>query len=166
MNGSIRWREFTTSLFILAVGVIYLIWARTYPSDMNAVPTLVAWLTIILASIDATSHTETRIGAAIRRFVGQTSAEASSGDEKSVTPGWLPVIFSILWPLAYVVAVIVAGFLLATPVYIVLYMTMFGRKPLLMSTLTALITTAAIWIVFELLFHYPLFPGVLFGGIF
>ncbi len=166
MSVQVRWREFSTSLVVLAIGIAYLIWASTYPPELSAVPTLVAWLTIVLALIDAASQTETRLGHIIRTVVGQQAAGEPAGEAKAPPPGWRAVVFSVLWPLTYVAAVIVAGFLLVTPIYIFLYMVLYGRQPVMMSALSALITTTMIWVTFELLFHYPLFPGLLFGGIF
>jgi hypothetical protein len=166
MNSVIRWRELSTSLVVLAIGIIYLLWARAYPPELSAVPTLVAWLTIVLALIDAASQTETRVGRISRRVVGQQAAGEAAGEAKSPPPGWRAVVFSVLWPLSYVAAVIVAGFLLVTPVYIFLYMVLYGHQRMMMSAMSALITTGIIWLVFEFLFHYPLFPGIMFGGIF
>ncbi len=166
MDSVIRWREFSTSLVILAIGVIYLLWAQSYPPELSVVPTLVAWLTIALALLDAASHTETRLGRVVRSFVGQPAAGAADGEKPARRPGWAAVTFSVLWPLAYVACVILAGFLLVTPVYIFAYMVLYGRQPILRSALSAVITTGVIWLTFEMLFHYPLFPGILFGGIF
>ena len=70
----------------------------------------------------------------------------------------------MIWVVGYVVAIYVFGFLATTPVYIFLYMFLHGRKSVRISALSAIITTAAIWITFEYLFHYPLYPGLIFGG--
>ena len=66
---------------------------------------------------------------------------------------------------AYLAAVYCVGFLVGTPVYLFLSMMLHGGKSFLASTMTAIATTLAIWVTFEVLFKYPLYPGVLFGGL-
>jgi hypothetical protein len=45
-----------------------------------------------------------------------------------------------------------------------LYMLLHGGHSLRNSLLVTAATTLAIWLIFEVAFKYPLYPGVLFGG--
>ncbi|HZS64993.1 MAG TPA: tripartite tricarboxylate transporter TctB family protein [Xanthobacteraceae bacterium] len=163
MIGKIYWRDFSASLVILAIGVIFLVWASTYPRSAAEVPILVAWITIILALIDAIAQTETSAGRAVRQFVSaQKIIEwKAEGDEVAPTSRVLSANF---WIFAYIVAVLLIGFLPATAAYVFLYMKLHGRKSVLAAAATAAGTTIGIWITFGVLFQYPLFPGLLFGG--
>lgn len=163
MSRVIHWRDFTAAVVVLALAVGFLAWARTYPPKAAAVPTLVAWLTIVLALIDAAARTETVLGRALRRLVSAEQViEWSAEGEREA--GARRIAWSVFWVLVYLGGVLVAGFLLATPVYVFLYLTSHGRRAVLPSALAALLTTAGIWLTFQGLFRYPLYPGLLFGG--
>ncbi|HXF54047.1 MAG TPA: tripartite tricarboxylate transporter TctB family protein [Hyphomicrobiaceae bacterium] len=154
-----RLRRFGPSLIVLTIGVVFLLWAQIYPRNTGTVPTLVAILTIALGLLDLAGQSDTGLGRTIAKFVGRAGEE-----EEPKKTGWRPVLFSVLWPLGYVAATIYAGFLLVTPLYIFLYMWTYGGKSLLASAVSATVTTVSIWLTFEVLFRYPLYPGVLFGG--
>jgi hypothetical protein len=163
MSRAIHWPDFGAALAVLAIGIGFLAWAKTYPPEAAAVPVLVAWLTIVLALIDAAARTETALGRALRRVVSaeQVIEWKAEGDREA---GAARVAWSIFWVLAYLAAVALAGFLLATPLYIFLYMKLHGRRSALTGVLAALGTTLGVWLTFELAFRYPLYPGMLFGG--
>ena len=163
MKPAIHWPDFGAALIVLAIGVGFLLWAQTYPPKAAAVPVLVAWLTIVLALIDAVARTETALGRALRRVVSaeQIIEWQAGGDGEA---SWRRVASSSLWLLAYLAGIALAGFLLATPLYIFLYMKLHGGRSALAGAVTALGTTLGVWIVFQLLFRYPLYPGLLLGG--
>jgi len=148
-------------LLVLALSTVYAFWAQIYPRDLGTVPALVAETTIGFALLDVIAQTDTKLGRIIRRIAGQSAAP---GEAEAHKPAARTITLSIVWPLAYVAAVIVFGFLISTPVYIWLYMWLFGRKPLLSSLVSAGISTLLIWVTFEVLFRYPLYQGLLFGG--
>lgn len=163
MKPAIHWPDFGAALIVLAIGVGFLLWAQTYPPKAAEVPVLVAWLTTVLALIDAVARTETALGRALRRVVSaeQVIEWQADGDGEA---SWRRVASSSLWLLAYLAGVALAGFLLATPLYIFLYVKLHGGRSALAGAVTALGTTLGVWIVFQLLFRYPLYPGLLFGG--
>ncbi len=164
MIASIRWRAMGPALIVLAIAVVFLLWAQTYPPRSSAVPKLVGWIAIILALIDVASQTETRLGLWLRRFVSAQNVIEwkAQGDEEAA--GWGRVLLSVLWVFGYLGGVLAVGFLLTTPIYIVLYMVWHGHKSLRASLIVAAVTTFTIWLTFEIIFRYPLYPGVLFGG--
>jgi len=164
MTGITNWRDFGAALVMFAFAVVFLLWTQTIPARATAMPTLVAWLAIVLASIDVVAQTETAIGRVVRRFV---SAEKviewkAQGDGEDAT--WGRVLLSVLWVVAYLAGVYLVGFLLATPLYVFLYMLLHGGKSLRAAAATAAVTTFLIWLTFEIAFKYPLYPGILFGG--
>jgi Tripartite tricarboxylate transporter TctB family len=161
---TIRWRDFSSALLVLVAGIIYVIWAQTYPRDLGTVPTLAGALAIGLSLIDAVSQIESSLGRSIRRFLGSDRETSLPQDRRQAEVGWQKIVYSILWPLGYVAAIVVFGFLLVTPPYIFFYMYLYGRKTILTSAISAAVTTFVIWFAFHILFQYPLFPGLLFGG--
>jgi hypothetical protein len=163
MRRAIHWPDFGAALAVLAIGVAFLIWASTYPPKAAEVPVLVAWLTIVLALVDAAARTETALGRALRRMVNaeQIIEWQAGGDGEA---GSRRIASSIFWVLAYLAGVALAGFMLATPAYIFLYMKLHGRRSALAGALAAGATTCGVWLTFVLVFRYPLYPGLLFGG--
>jgi hypothetical protein len=163
MRPAIHWPDFSAALVVLAIGVGFLVWAKTYPAKAAEVPTLVAWLTIVLALIDAVARTETALGRALRRVVSaeQIIEWKAEGEREA---GSRRIAWSVFWLLAYLAGVVLAGFLLATPAYIFFYMKLHGARSALTGATAAAGTTVGVWLTFELLFRYPLYPGLLFGG--
>jgi hypothetical protein len=163
MRKAIHWRDFSAALIVLAIGIGFLIWARTYPPRAAEVPTLIAWITIVLALIDAISRTETGMGRVFRRFASNENVIEWKVEGDDIA-GSRRIASASLWVLGYLAGVAVLGFFLMTPVYIFLYMKLHGGKSLLASVITAAATTIAIWLMFGVMFNYPLYPGILFGG--
>jgi hypothetical protein len=163
MTLAIRQREFWAAIVVLALSVGYLVWAKSYPPAAGAVPVLVAWATIVLSIIDAVSQFETTLGRWVRRLV---TAERivewkMEGDEDARLTR---ILLAMAWISGYLAALFLIGFLIATPIYILFYMLIHGGRSLRDSALAAAGTTLAIWLTFVVLFRYPLYPGVLFGG--
>ena len=74
------------------------------------------------------------------------------------------VLLAIGWVAGYVILLYFVGFLISTPIYVLLYMIFHGGHSIRNSILMSVGTVLAIWLTFEVLFKYPLYPGVLFGG--
>jgi hypothetical protein len=161
---AIRWRDFGAALLVLAVSIAYVAVAQTYPRDMGTVPTIAGVAAAVLSLIDAISQTETGVGQWLRRALGSEMVPEAASAEKQPEFNPTAVAYSVLWPLGYCVAIVLAGFMLVTPVYIVLYMVLYGKHSILLSIAAALVITLVVWFAFHILFQYPLFPGLLFGG--
>ena len=163
MSFAIRQREFWAAIFVLALSVGYLLWAKTYPAEAGAVPVLVAWATIILSLIDAVSQFETPLGRWVRRLVTAEKIVEwkMEGDEDAALTR---ILLAVAWICGYLAALFLIGFIIATPIYILFYMLIHGRRSLRDSALAAAAATLTIWLVFVVLFGYPLYPGVLFGA--
>jgi hypothetical protein len=166
MSPSLNKRELGVGLVVLAIGVVFLLWSQIYPDRMSAMPKLVGWITIVLALIDIAAHFDTAPSRVLRQIAGLElgGANDSANKEQTEEPSWQKIGIAMLWVVGYTAAIYVAGLLATTPVYIFLYMFLHGGKPLRLSAMTAVIATIVIWFTFEYLFHYPLYPGLLFGG--
>ena len=163
MIAGARWKNLGAALLVLFAGIIFVFWARTYSGQSRAMPELVAWATIVLATIDVVIQFDTTPSRWLRRLVSaKRIVEWKMEGEENATLG--SVLLAVGWVVGYAVVLYFFGFLLATPIYVLLYMIFRGGHSLRNSGLTAAGTTLAIWLTFEVLFKYPLYPGVLFGG--
>ena len=163
MTFAVRQREFWAAMLVLALSVGFLLWAKTYPPTAGTVPVLVAWATIVLSIIDAVSQFETPFGRWVRRLVTAEKIVEwkMEGDEDAPLTR---IFLAVAWVFAYLAALFLIGFMIATPIYVLLYMLIHGGRSLRDSALAAAGTTLTIWLTFVVLFRYPLYPGVLFGG--
>jgi hypothetical protein len=164
MSAAINKREVGAGLVVLAIGVVFLLWSQAYPARMSAMPKLVGWVTIVLALIDIAAHFDNALGRVLRQIAGLEIGAGSGRSDETAGPSWRKIAVAMIWVVGYVLAIDVFGFLATTPIYILLYMFLHGRKSLRASALSAVVTTLAIWFTFEYLFHYPLYSGLVFGG--
>jgi hypothetical protein len=164
MAAAVNKRDLSAGVAVLAIGIAFLLWSQIYPPRMSAMPKLVGWTTIVLALIDIAAQFDTALGRLLRRAAGLEWDGTGRAGGEADEPGWVRIAVAMLWVVGYVAAIYLFGLLATTPVYVFLYMLLHGRKPVRESVLAAVITTAAIWFTFEYLFHYPLYPGLLFGG--
>jgi hypothetical protein len=160
---AVRQREFWSGAVMLALGIGFLLWARTYSGTAGAMPVLVAWGTIVLSLIDIVSQFETPLGRRVRRLVTADKIVEwkMEGDEEAALRR---ILLSVAWLVGYLVGLFLVGFLIATPVYIFFYMVIHGGRSVRDSALTAAGTTFMIWLTFVVLFKYPLYQGLLFGA--
>jgi hypothetical protein len=163
MTSSVKWRELGPALFVLAGSIVFLFWARSYPGRASAMPVLVAWVTIALSLIDIIIQFDTAPSRALRRMVtAKRIVEWKAEGEEDASFG--RIALSIAWVAGYACLLYFVGFLIATPVYMFLYMLIHGGHSLRNSALMTVGTTLMIWLTFQVAFKYPLYPGVLFGG--
>lgn len=163
MTLAVRQREFWAAIFVMMLSIGFLLWAKTYPHISGAVPVLVAWGTIALSLIEAVSQFETPFGRRVRRMVTADKIVEwkMEGDDDAALPR---IFLSVAWILAYLGGLFLVGFIITTPIYIFCYMLIHGGRSLRDSALAAAAVTLTIWLVFVVLFRYPLYPGVLLGG--
>jgi hypothetical protein len=148
---------------VLAGAIVVLLWARSYSGQARAMPELVAWATIALTLIDVIIQFDTAPSQWLRRLVtAERIVEWKLEGEEEAGLG--KIMLAIGWVAGYIVLLYFVGFLIATPIYVLFYMIFHGGHSIRDSVLVSVGTTLAIWLTFEVLFKYPLYPGSLFGG--
>ena len=163
MTAGTRWRNLGTAAFVLFASVVFLFWAQTYSGQSRTMPELVAWVTIVLATIDLIIQFDTAPSRWLRGLVtAKRIVEWKLDGDEDASLG--SVLLAVGWIVGYVVLLYFLGFLIATPIYVLLYMIFHGGHSIRNSVLITAGTTLTIWLTFEVLFKYPLYPGVLFGG--
>jgi Tripartite tricarboxylate transporter TctB family len=150
------------ALVMFACSVGFLVWTYAYTGRGHMMPALTGWMLVILSVLDIVATTPTRIGAGVARFfAGKVVGETKSKDHGTLAR----TLTAAAWPGAFVAGVVLFGFFVAIPVYVFLFMLLFGKLPLKLAIVWALATTAFTFVVFEWLLDYEVFRGVLFGGI-
>ena len=68
----------------------------------------------------------------------------------------------MLWIVAATTLMVLFGFVVGIPAFVFGYSILHARRTLRQSAIAAIATVFAIWIGFELLLNYELYPGLLF----
>ena len=131
----------------------YLVTAyRTMDADSRMVPILASYMTLFLLGIDL--------------FTGwsRSGAKARTGD--SDKDEGVPVVREVkvlLSIIGLVAGIYLVGFHPAIFVYLLVSLTCLGHQSLAYALVTALLSSAAIYLIFELGLSFQLFPGILFS---
>lgn len=150
------------AIVVFACSIGFLMWAYTYEGRGQMMPAVTGWFLVIMSFLDIVAATPTRIGTAVAEFfAGKVVGEAKGGAHGPLGR----TLLAAAWPGAFVAGVILFGFYIAIPVYVFLFMTIYGRKTLRQAFWGTVATTAFTVVVFEWLLNYEIFRGILFGGI-
>jgi hypothetical protein len=149
-------------LVVFACSIGFLIWAYTYEGRAEMMPALTGWFLVVMSFLDILANTGTRVGGAVAEFFsGKLTGEAKGEAHGSLGR----TVQAMAWPGGFVAGIVLFGFFIAIPIYVFLFMLLFGKKSLRKAVTGALATTFFTLVVFEWLLDYEVFRGVLFGGI-
>lgn len=138
--------------------------ALTYqlPEAARATPSLVGWVTIVLATIDLLSRTGGEFGTALMRTVNPAGLKGRP-DAQSHT--MMDLVTGIGLIAVLVVSFIVLGVLPTTALITFGALTLAYRSQLLMNAVIAASATLGVWLLFAVLLRLQLYPGLAFGGV-
>ena len=142
------------------VGLGFLYWSYTYEPEARLFPVIVGWTWIILGGLDIVASTGTRIGDLVSAFF--TGQVIEQKDVEPVEQSGRKTIISIAWVIAFVGAVYFVGFFPVMPFYIFLFVVVQGKKSILLGAISGAATVTFAWLVFAVIFNYPIFKGILF----
>jgi len=146
---------------VLALALAMIAWTYGHEPRTRLVPALTAWTLLIFALLDLAAATGTRPGRFIAAlFTG--SLAGPEGDDGKPQPS-RRVLAACAWVTGYLIAVLLVGFHLATPVYVALFVITRGRMSLRKGLLAAAATEGFIAVTFEWLMQFQLYRGLLFG---
>ncbi len=133
-------------LFVAAYAVIGM---TTLDPASRAVPLLAALVTAVLIGIEL-----------VKRFSAKTATDTRTEESTASVGHELRVLGSVV---AVVAGIYVVGFLVAVPLYVAFAIALIGRQSWRVAIATAAVTTAAIYVAFEVVLSYRLFAGILFS---
>jgi hypothetical protein len=148
-------QDLVVSLVVLAFFIGMLVWSEQIPDPRGRhFPVLVSATAVVLCIVDMIAHTDTGIGRAIATVLSGTLEHPIHAHPLRRE------VVAIAWIVGATALVLLAGFLVGIPVYVLGYMLHAGRT-FRNAAITALATTAFIWIGFEVLLNYDLYRGLL-----
>ena len=139
---------------IMVIMLIVIIASLGMHPKSQFLPLLLGSVTFILAAIELGKGFLARDGSG----VNETKDETSGGQESRLT--WHGYLLSGAWLVGFVLVFYLLGFLIATPLFILLFMKTHGVK-WLKSITFAIVIPAMIYLVFQLALNVDLHPGLL-----
>ena len=118
-------------------------------------PLIIGYSGLVLSVIDISSVTDTRIGRFVTRIFG-AALEPDQIKQRKVAREFL--IFAVM--ALGVFGIWLFGFLIASPIFVFLWMWIGGGKSLKLSFYVGFATLVFIYGLFEAILKYELFPGV------
>jgi hypothetical protein len=153
--------ELLVSIAVLVFFVGMLIWSDHIPDPRGRYfPVLVSATAVALCLLDLIAHTETSFGRSVAFVLSGTLGQSTHA-------GGHPLrreAVAIAWVVGATALIVIAGFLVAIPVYVFGYMMLYARRTVRDSVIAALATTVCIWVGFELLLSYDLYGGLFFSN--
>lgn len=153
-------RNLLVSLVTFALFVALFRWSERIPNASGReFPVLVSGAAILLCALDVLTHTGTALGRRVALILSGSDLLPPVRTRRVTREA-----LAILWVAIALGLVLLVGFLLAVPIYVLGYLLLHARRSLRHSLIGAIFTTLGIWFAFEVLLRYDLYRGMLFSG--
>ena len=147
-------------LVILATVILFIVTAYQYNLTDRMFPLLVGYVAIPLLVMDLLTLTNTKIGEKISViFSAKTPQQVDEDADKTERPVKTELTV-FLWMTLLVVGIYLAGFLPMTPIFVYCWMKFRGGYDVRMSLYLALGTLVFVYVLFEIVLSYELYPGI------
>ncbi|MBT5049348.1 MAG: hypothetical protein HOM58_12690 [Rhodospirillaceae bacterium] len=147
-------------LFILAVVILFIATSYQYKLTDRMFPLMVGYVAIPLLILDLLTLTDTRMGEKISIMLSaKTPTDVDEASDSLVRPVKTELIV-FLWMALLVLGIYLAGFLPVIPVFVFCWMKFRGGYGVAMSGYLALGTIVFVYVLFELILQYELYPGI------
>lgn len=154
-------RNLYVSLLVLGLILLFLYGTLSLSPQGRVMPQIVGVIGLVLCVLDVIAHTDTDLGRRVAMVLsGSTHLPTEEAQPRATTE-----FVAFAWIIGATAAIVVFGFLLATPAYVLSYMVIQGRKSVVQSVIAAVVTTLFIWVVFEILMEYEVYRGLLFSDL-
>ena len=154
--------EYLPAFVLLILTSIYVATAYQYAPDSRIMPLLVGWCMLALLALDLASRTATPIGQSLIRLLNSSSDRA--GHAQPAAYSLNRQFIAVLWLAGLAALLVLIGVLYAVPLYLFAAIRFRGRRGLLTSVAVAGGMSVVVWLLFTVLLHLQLYPGLLFGG--
>ncbi len=145
---------------VLAVIILFIVISYSYAPNDRMFPLMVGYAAIPLILLDLLTLTNTKAGERISLFFSaKTPQQVDEGVDKTERPvGRELMVF--IWMGLLVLGIYLAGFLPVTPVFVFCWMKLRGGYTVRQSLYSAFATLAFIYVLFEVVLQYELYPGI------
>lgn len=151
-----RFVDLVIAIVLLLVAVIATWTAYAYTRSSGLFPIFAGWLFIALVAIE--------VAVQLRNLRRPAAAEVASQAPEAKPEGLLSRLGGPAWLGFLLLAIWLAGFLVAIPVFLFLFLFMAAKRSAGRSAVVAIAMTLGVYLVFAWLLEYRLYAGLLFGA--
>jgi hypothetical protein len=142
------------ALAIIVFTLVYLAIDYGYKPALRNVPALVGWITLLLATLDLISHSDSAFGQFLQRRLNPPIERVAYPLGRQIA--------AMLWVAGLALALVEIGIVYAVPWFVIAFMRVQGQRPLWFSVLGGGSVMLVVWLLFSVLLRLPLYPGALF----
>jgi hypothetical protein len=150
------------TLLLMAFMLIIVVMSLGYDRETRLMPLIVGIPTLLLLGFQVLLQFNASLQARFEIDVFSPSSIGSAKSREQVVKGSLLRHASII--AAYFILIVLFGFLIATPLYLLIFFRSYGHQPWLRCIVGAAIAWVVLYLTFGVAMQYTLFEGILFGG--
>lgn len=151
-----RLADFAIAVLLLLLAASVTWTAYSYTRSSGLFPIFAGWLFIALVMLE--------VWVQLRNLRQSATGAGTADRRRSKRKGILLDLGGPVWLGFMLLVIYLAGFLVAIPVFLFLFLVLAAERPAARSAFIAVALTASVYLVFAWLLEYRLFAGVLFGG--
>ena len=147
-------------LFILAVVILFIATSYQYNLTDRMFPLMVGYVAIPLLLMDLLTLTNTKFGEKISLMLSAKTPQQVDEDADRTERPVKRELIVFLWMSLLVLGIYLVGFLPVIPVFVFCWMKFRGGYSVRMSLYMAIGTIAFVYVLFEVILQYELYPGI------
>ena len=147
-------------LVILAVVILFIVTSYQYKLTDRMFPLMVGYVAVPLLLMDLLALTDSKIGKKLSIFFSAKTPEEVDKDADKTKRTMAEELKIFGWMGTLVLSIYLIGFLPCTPIFVYCWMRFRGGYSIRQSVYLAIATTTFVYVLFEILLQYELYPGI------
>ena len=160
MSGASKLTLFVEA-FLMTIALSITLGSLQYAGNQRIAALVIGAPTIGLLALLMIAEATPRLSRATRAFEADADAAPGEGEGAASAGAWRRVGTVYAWLLFYFAAMFVAGYYVATPLFMALFFVRESGLSLARAAGVTLLTSAAFYLLFEMLLNIPLWTGAL-----
>ena len=147
-------------LVTLAFVVLFIVTSYQYKLTDRMFPLIVGYVALPLLLMDLLALTDSKIGRKISIFFSAKTPEEVDKDADKTKRTMAEELKIFMWMGMLVLGIYLIGFLPCTPIFVYCWMKFRGGYSVRQSAYLAIATITFVYVLFEILLQYELYPGI------
>lgn len=160
MSGASKLTLFVEA-FLMTIALSITLGSLQYAGNQRIAALVIGAPTIALLALLMIAEATPRLSRATRAFGADADAAPGEGEGAASAGAWRRVGTVYAWLLFYFAAMFVAGYYVATPLFMALFFVRESGLSLSRAAGVTLLTSAVFYLLFEMLLNIPLWTGAL-----
>ena len=147
-------------LIILAIVILFIATSYQYKLTDRMFPLMVGYFALPLLIMDLLALTDSKIGDNISIFFSAKTPEKVDEDADTTVRSLKQELMIFMWMGILVLGIYLIGFLPCTPVFVYCWMKYRGGYSIRESAYLSIGTIVFVYVLFEIILQYELYPGI------